>query len=289
MGLHYHLNIWNTSYGKKKGQESNWMFDSRPLKVTNRPDSLTCRWRVTYCWKVLDKGYNFASNCIAIGGLHKKLCAFKVAGVPVDAISRLPLGSPETKNQLDVAPVERHRVYYKGEGGGFPQVRAVVSLMCPSCPWFVLAPKMPQLCANHLVLVLCRSVSVNKACHFFLVPSQSSSTALYPSIVLWTREHAPTPCPSAVFSFGLTFESRKELGVRHLDSNSQRGSPLGSVWVHSFTFSYTPRSMKCNSRASFLTHTFASPCFGREPKAKVTTLLDPNVLNSSPTKNQNVF
>ncbi len=35
-------------------------------------------------------------------------------------ISGLPLGSPGTKCHLDVAFVERHRVYYKGEGGGFP-------------------------------------------------------------------------------------------------------------------------------------------------------------------------
>jgi hypothetical protein len=35
-------------------------------------------------------------------------------------ISRLPLGNPGTKSHLDVAPMERHRVYYKGEGGGFP-------------------------------------------------------------------------------------------------------------------------------------------------------------------------
>ncbi len=46
-------------------------------------------------------------------------------------ISGLPLGGPETKSHLDVAPVARHRVYYKGEGGGFPQVRAMVSLVCP--------------------------------------------------------------------------------------------------------------------------------------------------------------
>ncbi len=38
------------------------------------------------------------------------------------------------KSHLDVGPVERCRVYYKGEGGGFPQVRAVVSLVCPCCP-----------------------------------------------------------------------------------------------------------------------------------------------------------
>jgi hypothetical protein len=58
--------------------------------------------------------------------------------------------------------VERRRVYYKGEGGGFPQVRAMVSLVCLSCPWLVLAPKVLQLCTNHFVLVLCRSVWVNK-------------------------------------------------------------------------------------------------------------------------------
>jgi hypothetical protein len=62
------------------------------------------------------------------------------------------------KCHLHVAPMERHRVYYKGEGGGFPQVRAVVSFVSPNCSWLVLAPKVFQLCTNHLVLVLCRSV-----------------------------------------------------------------------------------------------------------------------------------
>jgi hypothetical protein len=32
-----HLNIFRPSYGQKKGWESNWQFDSRPLKVENRP------------------------------------------------------------------------------------------------------------------------------------------------------------------------------------------------------------------------------------------------------------
>ncbi len=73
-------------------------------------------------------------------------------------ISRLPLGSPGTKCHLDVGFLERHKVYYKGEGGGFPQVRVVVSLMSPSCLWFVLAPKMLQLCTNHFVFVLCKSM-----------------------------------------------------------------------------------------------------------------------------------
>jgi hypothetical protein len=36
---------------------------------------------------------------------------------------------------------------------------------------------------------------------------------LYPSIVLRTKERAPTPCSFVVFHLGFTFESFKELGV----------------------------------------------------------------------------
>jgi len=120
-----HLDIWNTSYGQKKGQESICQFDSRPQKVKNRPDLLSCRGCVTYRWKALDKSYNFALDCIAIRGLIAKLWGSKVARVPFGAISGLPLGSPKKKSHLDVASVENCRVYYKGEGGGFPQVRAL--------------------------------------------------------------------------------------------------------------------------------------------------------------------
>ncbi len=58
----------------------------------------------------------------------------KVAGIPTDGISGLPLGSPRTKCHLDASPVVNHRVYYKGEGGGFPQVRGVVSPVNPVNP-----------------------------------------------------------------------------------------------------------------------------------------------------------
>jgi len=88
---------------------------------------------------------------------------------------------PGEKNNLDVGSVANHRVYYKGEGGGFPQVRAVVSLVCPCCMWFVLAPKVLQLCTNHFVCVVCKPVWVSEACQLFLVPSRNSNTPLYPS------------------------------------------------------------------------------------------------------------
>jgi hypothetical protein len=124
-----HLDTSNTSYGQKKGRELNWQFDSSPLKVRNRPDFLACRWRATYRWKALDEGYNFALDLISIKGLHTTLWAPKVAGVPSLGISGLPLGNLGTKCHLDVGLVERHKVYYKGEGGGFPQVWAVMNLV----------------------------------------------------------------------------------------------------------------------------------------------------------------
>jgi hypothetical protein len=48
--------------------------------------------------------------------------------------------------------MERHKVYYKGEGGGFPQIRAVANLVSQSLPVLVLTPKMFQLCTNQLVV-----------------------------------------------------------------------------------------------------------------------------------------
>jgi hypothetical protein len=55
------------------------------------------------------------------------------------------------------------------------------------------------------------------------------------------------------------------------------------VEVHSFTLSYTPGNMKCDSRASFLIRTFANPCFGHEPEVKVVTHMPFGVKNVPPT------
>ncbi len=86
--------ICSPSYGQKKGRESNWQFDSRPLKVKNRslPD---VRFRsATWRWKDLDKGYNFGSDLIAIQLCSRELWQFKVPGVLLgqfrDSISGVP-------------------------------------------------------------------------------------------------------------------------------------------------------------------------------------------------------
>jgi hypothetical protein len=111
-------------------------------RVGNCPDFLACRWHATYRWKVLNKGYNFASDLTSIGGLHIKLWASKVVGV-------LILG------QNDIwllAPWPNIKYIIKG--------KVVVSLK--SGPWWILwvrvyswfvrAPKVFEMRINQLVV-----------------------------------------------------------------------------------------------------------------------------------------
>jgi hypothetical protein len=46
-----HLDICSLNHGQKKGRESNWQFDSRPLKVGNRPLPDIRFERATWRWK----------------------------------------------------------------------------------------------------------------------------------------------------------------------------------------------------------------------------------------------
>jgi len=84
---------------------------------------------------------------ILIKGLHTKLWGSKVAKITTLGISRFPFGSPGTKCHLDVSLMERHIVYYKGKGGGFRQVRAVVSLGNPRLP--VVRPNTKSVPTMH--------------------------------------------------------------------------------------------------------------------------------------------
>jgi hypothetical protein len=138
-----HLNIWNTSYGQKKGRESNCQFDSRPQRVRNRPLPDVRFRNATRRWKALDKSYNFASNGIAIRVLFAKLWGSKVSGVPFGAISGLPLGSPGKNSHLDVASMESCRVYYKGRAAEYT-IRGKVVASPKSGPWWVLCVRVAR-------------------------------------------------------------------------------------------------------------------------------------------------
>jgi hypothetical protein len=127
-----HLDTCSPSYGQKTGWESNWQFDSRPLKVGNRPESDVCSKITTWRWKALEESYNFGSDLAPIRGRSQEIWAPKVPGVQPKTVSGLLLGSPGKKCHLDVASTESCKEYYMGEGGGFPRVQAVVSQVSPS-------------------------------------------------------------------------------------------------------------------------------------------------------------
>jgi hypothetical protein len=73
-----HLNICSPSYGQKKGRESNWQFDSRSLKVGNRPLPDLRIESAIRRWKDLGEGYKFGSNLVAIRLCSRELWAPKV-------------------------------------------------------------------------------------------------------------------------------------------------------------------------------------------------------------------
>ncbi len=75
-----------------------------------------------------------------------------MAGVQIGAVSGLLLGSPRIKSHLDVGVAERRREYYMGEGGGFPRVRAMVSLVSSELP--VVCPSTKGAPESELINLL---------------------------------------------------------------------------------------------------------------------------------------
>jgi hypothetical protein len=133
-----HLNICNSSYEQKKGRESNWQFDSRPLKVGNRPfPNLRIESAIRH-WKDLDEGYKFGSDLVAIRLCNRELWAPKV--------TRLQPGQFRDSN-LGVLRKSAIRVQVRRSGTENTIWGKVVA--SPEFgPWCVLWSKVPVVCPN---------------------------------------------------------------------------------------------------------------------------------------------
>jgi hypothetical protein len=77
--------------------------------------------------------------------LQLGVMAVQSSGSLAWTISGLHFGSPRNLCHLDVASMASCREYYMGEGGGFPQVRAVVSLVCPSARGLSQHPRVSRM------------------------------------------------------------------------------------------------------------------------------------------------
>jgi hypothetical protein len=123
-----HLDISYTIHGKKKGQESNWQFDS----------TIKC-WESTRlscvqvaCDTPLESSRQELQLCFRPHldrRSKREVIAPQSCGTSNLDNFGTPFESPGTKSHFDVTLTERCRVYYMGEGGGFLRVRAMVSLV----------------------------------------------------------------------------------------------------------------------------------------------------------------
>jgi hypothetical protein len=130
-----HLNICSPSYGQKKGRESNWQFDSRPLKVKNhhlpelRIESAIRRW------KDLGQGYTFGSDLVAIRPWSRELWAPKVPGLHPGQFRDSNMGVPGVLGKSDIRAWVPRRVTKYTIGSkvvAYSRVRAVVCLVVQS-------------------------------------------------------------------------------------------------------------------------------------------------------------
>jgi hypothetical protein len=96
-----HSDIYSPSYGQKKGWESNWQFDSRPLKVRNRPVPDVRSGSATRHWKDLNVGYKIDSDVVAIRGQGEELWPSKVPGLQLGHI-RDSFGTPFRESRENV-------------------------------------------------------------------------------------------------------------------------------------------------------------------------------------------
>jgi hypothetical protein len=151
-----HLDICNPSYGQKKGRESNWQFDSRPLKVGNRPLRDLQIENAIRRWKDIDKGYKFGLNLVAI-----KLCSWELWAPKVPRLQsgqfRDNFGT-QTWESREKEPFGcslggmAQRILNGGRWWLPPSPGRGVSCG-PKCPWLVPTPKgVPEMWTNHFVI-----------------------------------------------------------------------------------------------------------------------------------------
>jgi hypothetical protein len=131
-----HLDIFRPSYGQKKGRESNWQFDSRPLKVENRPALPTSKLRVPHgVGKILTRATSLIQTSLRSNfavGSYEFPKSQDSNWDSFGTISGLQLGSPGKKCHSGASAAEWHREYYREDGGDTSRVQVVVCHVSPS-------------------------------------------------------------------------------------------------------------------------------------------------------------
>jgi len=169
-----------------------------------------CKRRVTYRWKVFNKGYNFTLHLTLIGGLHKALWPSKILRIPILRISRLLTWESRDKLNLDATPMANHNKYYEGRWWLPPSLGRGESYES----MYAHGSFRHQKCSNHTLTNLwfdfCKSMWIINLIVIRLSTHPGTLARHFTLKVLWVKEHTLTP--SIVFIFKFAFEFFKECG-----------------------------------------------------------------------------
>jgi hypothetical protein len=110
------------------------------LPITKSRESTSSRCRLEECdtalessWRELQLWFRTRPDpSLADLSSGRGAMAVQSSGSLTGTLSGLHFESPNKMCHSDVASATSRKEYYMGEGGGFPRVRAVVSLVCPS-------------------------------------------------------------------------------------------------------------------------------------------------------------
>ncbi len=137
-----HLDICNTSYGRKKGRESNWQFDSRPLKI----------WESTWSRRVqveCDTSLESFRGELQVRfkphlnqRLGQKVMSAQSPGSPNRDSFGTSLWESREKVPLGCGRGGVTQSILYGGRWWLPRVRAVVSPVRSCCPWLVPTPSV---------------------------------------------------------------------------------------------------------------------------------------------------
>jgi hypothetical protein len=140
-----HSDICNTSYGRKNGRELNWQFDSRPLKVRNRPNPDVCRWSATHRWKSLEDTTSLlqiSSQSEVSARSYELAKSPKVPGVQIRKFWDSSLGVRGQKAIRMWVPRANTKNNIWGKVEASPKSRPWWVFWVQSCPWLILAPRV---------------------------------------------------------------------------------------------------------------------------------------------------
>ncbi len=104
--------------------------------------------------------------------------------------------------------MDNHKEYHKGEGGGFPQVWVMVSLVYGS----FVHHKCSNYALTNILFDLCKFMWIIDQFVTCLSPHLEVPMRLFTREVLQVKEHIPIPSSFVVSPFQLAYEFYKEFG-----------------------------------------------------------------------------